>query len=1080
MFRIVLLLLFVCSVKFIAAQIVPQINSGHSFNIHALAISQDGKLMASAAGDKSVVIWDVNTGKLIKRFTGISGTNLSIAFNSKNELIINNAQYINTINDRLTLGKEFNKFGSELSMGTYVTLPADNSGNIIINDGYSLLKEFDANGKELMVYEGEPGYLQDAALSSDQKTLYGLTRYGGFYVWDRSTGKLIDSHKRIMEETYDLSLSANEEKVLICGESGDILIYSSESKSFDTISLKGAYSVVGVNYVNDDIVAASGSYIYRIDPNDKSIVAKQEITLPINKLKFSEDGHHLLFGTAEYGVGIIECADEFIIRDFMTPGTAVKTIFSYDNFIGFQGTDEKVRLIDLRNIVEPIFVGKTLDKYYMQSHLLGSLNTSEMGNANLLLQAKEEQLVVTDISTGKINFAKEYEDNIIHCGFTKDDQHIYVLSSGYSVSLIEIIDLEKGEIVYSYSDSINTIKALDGNLGSTTMCYTLEKYENYTNQVELMLFDWKEKMVVATKSCGDLSVTGLQMAKNGNIILSTGGFKQVIKLFNNKLDLLKEYKGRIAVFSDHEDKMAVYENVIGEEFATIKIVDLTNNKEKTIENAHLSIISHLTFAGNDRFLVSASWDKTVKIWDLESYELLSTFIFHNGNDDNFIVFNPEGYFFSTREAAKDVHFVKDNTIYLFEQFDAILNRPDKILESFPGSSSQKIDLYRKLFEKRKSRENSTGQLNNNAPQLIVSTPNLDFISKGPNFNFRLEYSSGIPVTKAIVIVNGVPVKREEIEPTNDGYLETSVPLQSGENRIAIYIEDQNGVQSLRYYIKKHFNSSKLTKTYVVTVGVSSFQQSEFNLTYAAKDAKDIGSYFSKSENVHHISITDEAFTSNNWQKLLVPLKEATIDDRILVFISTHGVLDQNLDYYLASNDIDFNNPSEKGISVEELERVFSSFLPVKKVIFLDACHSGELDKNDIVQQAESMTFEDDVTFRSVGTSMVNFTRLDSENSLDACKTIFTDLSSSSGISIISSASAVEFAREGDQWKNGVFTYCLLSGLDSQLADGNGDGEVHIVELTNYLYENVNSLTNGKQKPSSRVQNVLNDFVIMKY
>lgn len=79
--------------------------------------------------------------------------------------------------------------------------------------------------------------------------------------------------------------------------------------------------------------------------------------------------------------------------------------------------------------------------------------------------------------------------------------------------------------------------------------------------------------------------------------------------------------------------------------------------------------------------------------------------------------------------------------------------------------------------------------------------------------------------------------------------------------------------------------------------------------------------------------------------------------------------------------------------------------------------------------------------------------------------------------VISSASGVEFAFESPEWKNGVFTYSLLEGLRTQSADKNKDGQVIVSELRDYVIEKVKKLTNGKQTPTSRQENLEFDFRI---
>ena len=53
------------------------------------------------------------------------------------------------------------------------------------------------------------------------------------------------------------------------------------------------------------------------------------------------------------------------------------------------------------------------------------------------------------------------------------------------------------------------------------------------------------------------------------------------------------------------------------------------------------------------------------------------------------------------------------------------------------------------------------------------------------------------------------------------------------------------------------------------------------------------------------------------------LKEAKPNDVVMVFVAGHGLLDKDLNYYLATNTTDFLNPSDGGIKYESLEKVES-------------------------------------------------------------------------------------------------------------------------------------------------------------
>src|SRR5690606_36618166 len=101
--------------------------------------------------------------------------------------------------------------------------------------------------------------------------------------------------------------------------------------------------------------------------------------------------------------------------------------------------------------------------------------------------------------------------------------------------------------------------------------------------------------------------------------------------------------------------------------------------------------------------------------------------------------------------------------------------------------------------------------------------------------------------------------------------------------------------------------------YMITIGVSEYQDSRYNLKYAAKDAQDMVQVFENSKmygEIYTKTLVNQEVNIENIAQLNSFLEKADINDQVIVFVAGHGVLDANFDYYFASYDMDFSNPSQ--------------------------------------------------------------------------------------------------------------------------------------------------------------------------
>lgn len=71
------------------------------------------------------------------------------------------------------------------------------------------------------------------------------------------------------------------------------------------------------------------------------------------------------------------------------------------------------------------------------------------------------------------------------------------------------------------------------------------------------------------------------------------------------------------------------------------------------------------------------------------------------------------------------------------------------------------------------------------------------------------------------------------------------------------------------------------------------------------------------------------------------------------------------------------------------------------------------------------------------------------------------------------------ALEGNDWENGLFTWCLKNGILKRAADLNSDGKISTGELIKYVSQEVNYLSTGVQTPMARHENKQQEIVIVE-
>jgi hypothetical protein len=234
------------------------------------------------------------------------------------------------------------------------------------------------------------------------------------------------------------------------------------------------------------------------------------------------------------------------------------------------------------------------------------------------------------------------------------------------------------------------------------------------------------------------------------------------------------------------------------------------------------------------------------------------------------------------------------------------------------------------------------------------------------------------------------------------------------------------------------------KLYALVVGISTYANADYNLAYAAKDARDFSAALANQKGGLYSEVTlrtlpDGAASATAIRDGLDWLtKQVTSRDVGLVYLAGHGVLDERERFYFLAADSDTARLRATAVPREDIQDALNA-LPGKALLFLDACHAAA-----VVGASKTRGVVD------INSVVNEFTRTER------------------GVVVFTASTGRQFSQENSAWGNGAFTKAVIEGLGAPgqkaKADLRGDGKITTSGLDYYVSERVKALTGGSQSP----------------
>ncbi|KAE8131510.1 hypothetical protein BDV38DRAFT_288620 [Aspergillus pseudotamarii] len=427
---------------------------GHSGSIYSVAFSPDSQTVAFGSRDKTIKLWDAQTGQQLRTLEGHSYWVNSVAFSPDSQIIVSGSRDKTIKLWDATVGRQLYTLQGH-SDSIYSVVFSPDGQTIASGSADKTIKLWSTKtGQLLRTLDGHSDSVNSVAFSPDGQIVASSSDDETIKLWDTKTGQLL----RTLEghSHYINSVVFSSDGQTIASGSYDDTIKLWDTKTGQQQRTLGGHSdlVRSVAFSAAGPIVASGSY-------DKTIrlwnskTGQQLHTLEghsdwVNSVALSPDGQTVASGSRDKTIKLWDTKAGQQLRTLDSHSSCVSSVaVSQNGQIVVSGSrDKTIKLWDAKT-------GQQLHTLEGHSDRISSVALSPDGQT-VASGSSDKTIKLWDTKTGQLLRTLEgHSDRVISVAFSPDGQTVASSSDDETIKLWDAKTGQLLRILEGYSDSVS-------------------------------------------------------------------------------------------------------------------------------------------------------------------------------------------------------------------------------------------------------------------------------------------------------------------------------------------------------------------------------------------------------------------------------------------------------------------------------------------------------------------------------------------------------------------------------------------------------------------------------------------------